>query len=644
MRHFFSIVKNNLPLTIILLVGFILRLTAANIHSYSSDELRAIIRLDFNNVRDFFEYGVKTGDMHPAGVQVFEKLWSICFGTSEFAMRLPFVVAGTLSIYILYKIGKLSFSKEVGLMSALLLSILFFPILQSELARPYSPGLLFTSLTAFYILKLHSADVEKPIRIAIFLGLSFAGAMYTHYFAFLTVGLMGISSLFYIPKPKLKFLVLSGAIATILFLPHLPITLYHLNVEGGIQWLAAPGKTWLLEFLFFAFNSSWLLILSLLVVLVLSLFNKQQKTKPNLRIKLLLASWFFGIYIVGVLFSKYSSPILKFPVMLFSFPFFLILVSTAFHRVKSQIFNWVFTIIAITGVSTTIFEKKLYSNTHFGLIKELALPISDWQKQYGKNNTLTILNVSSMAYLNFYSKNNPITAEVNLIEYGDENYIYQLAKKSNTDYCIIGFSSRNTLVQNFENCLQFYPNIIEHKTYFNSSLFLLSKTEASTYLMDSKLLSSFSEDKNDSSWDYQSQNLQPDHYLSDSSALFGPNYHFKLKDIGFKSVLDFNSKYYLKVSIHAESADQTQGTITLSATRQNEPIKTKTNQNVWLGQNIDPMQDTQQKFNSFFATNLPLEIEPDDFISIGFWNRNGQPIKIFDIKIELKENIWNPSK
>ena len=153
--------KRNIDIIIILLIGFALRFTISFTHSYSNDELSAINRLQYDNFGELIEFGVKTGDMHPAGVQVFMKMWSKIAGVNELGMRFPFVICGTLSILLIFLIGKKWINRQTGLIAAVLLSLLYFPIMNSEFARPYSPGLMFSLLTAWFYLKLLFDEKKK---------------------------------------------------------------------------------------------------------------------------------------------------------------------------------------------------------------------------------------------------------------------------------------------------------------------------------------------------------------------------------------------------------------------------------------------------------------------------------------------------
>ena len=180
-----------------------LRFTISFTHSYSSDELSAITRLKFDGLADIMEFGVMTSDMHPAGIQLFEEFWSTFFGTSELALRFPFVIMGVLSIWLTYLLGKTYLNKKSGLVGAALIAVTYFPILHSELARPYSPGLLFALMVAWFWFQVLFNDTLIPRQKwlnTICLGISFALAMYTHYFAFMFVGFIGLTGLFFLKK------------------------------------------------------------------------------------------------------------------------------------------------------------------------------------------------------------------------------------------------------------------------------------------------------------------------------------------------------------------------------------------------------------------------------------------------------------
>ena len=69
---------------------------------FMHDELSALVRL-YPSLWETIRIGVAQQDTHPPGVQVFEWLWTWLFGTSEFAVKLPFVLMSLAALPLLYR-------------------------------------------------------------------------------------------------------------------------------------------------------------------------------------------------------------------------------------------------------------------------------------------------------------------------------------------------------------------------------------------------------------------------------------------------------------------------------------------------------------------------------------------------------------
>lgn len=618
-----------------------LRFTISFTHSYSSDELSAITRLKFDGLSDILEFGVMTGDMHPAGVQLFEEFWSAIFGTSELALRFPFVIMGVLSIWLTFLLGKTHINKKAGLVAAALLTVTYFPILNSELARPYSPGLLFALMVGWFWFRVlfnkNSSSKQKWLN-AIGLGISFALAMYTHYFAFMFVGFIGLTGLLFLKKETVLPYLIGGVLGVLLFLPHLPITIYHLSIDGGLQWLARPDHTWLFQFIFHAFNESYLLLAAVIGIIAFIIFKGEYNGKTlNKKNIFIFGLWFFGIYIIGHIFSYISSPILKFPVMLFPLPFLFLLIGSVFQKLTDKTFNIVFISIILIGCGSTLIEKDLYGNKHFGVFKELAEPITEWQTTYGEENMHLYMNVSNPNYLNFYAQQlgDSLKFDRDVMDFNEDISIRQELLNSDKDYCIVGYSARLTLPQVYETCKEFYPVILDYKKLNNCAVFLLAKTGKSQ-APKQQTIAEFTPDIDNSNWKFQTEQLFKDFYISDSTNIYGPDYTFKAGDLN----IDFD--YYLKLVVEAESTPTNQLTVSLTAKRNGLAVTNKNGDNIWEGHDLESMiNSSTPKGKSYFSLSIPDQIKPTDDIQISLWNRNGQPVKIKSIKILAVENIWN---
>ncbi|MFN5324650.1 MAG: glycosyltransferase family 39 protein [Bacteroidota bacterium] len=136
-------------LRLLLFLALAMRLYGLSAFSLSNDELSALSRLQFDSLIDVLKFGVYP-DYHPAGVQLFLFYWTGLFGFDEWVVRLPFAWMGVVSVYLVFRIGKSWFGEATGLLAAGSMAVLEFTLLYSQIARPYSPGLMFALLTVFY--------------------------------------------------------------------------------------------------------------------------------------------------------------------------------------------------------------------------------------------------------------------------------------------------------------------------------------------------------------------------------------------------------------------------------------------------------------------------------------------------------------
>lgn len=638
-------IKENTDLLLILIVGFTLRISTAINHAFTNDELSAIIRLRYDNLNDLINFGVKEGDMHPAGVQVFEKIWTSIFGISAFSLRLPFVIFGTLAIYFTFKIAATYLNRQIGIWATLLLSLLHFPIIQSELARPYALGLFISTFVAFYLLKI-VFDENVKWKHSIMLGIGFAMAMYTHYFLFLTVIVIGFTSLFFINKFNFKFLLLSVFIGSILFLPHIPITLYHLQI-GGLGWLGKPDNDFFIQFLFHLFNEDYILIILLTLIVVVTFFTKTPSGIKNSKVFTLILIWSVLIYLVGHVLSLVSTPLLKFPVIIFVSPFILIVVSYLFKSSKIQ--NYLMPILSSYILYSTILKNELFSIKHQGFRKTAELVV-EWNDKYGKEDIYAVYNINNEEYINFYAKQQGalIDFDIDEINYGDENTIRNTLSARKENYCVVGYSEKNTVIQIFEIAKEFYPFIVAKQLFENSTVYLLSKNADDSQVTEPmEQYAQFNAAReNGKEWVYKSNQIKKtaENYfvyeLKDEN-IYGPEFIFQPKEI--QNV--FSEKYF-KVNAEIVSTKNAQLTITVSAEKNGVLVQDLNGEIFWMGFDVDEMiacqADSIQCLRTcYFAFELPEFLPQDANVKISFWNRGKVAVGIKSVQIEIKENLWN---
>ena len=223
---------DNSLLLLIIVVAAILRFWNYPNIPFMHDELSALARTHFYSLSDLIEKGAAT-DGHPIGVQVFLYYFIKLFGDNEMVVKFPFIICGLISIIVAYRISKFWFNSSVGLIVAAFMAVLQYFVMYSQLARPYSIGVLFSLLMVWYwsnfLFKIESVKIKYLIGYI----LASAICAYVHHFAFLFAIIVSITGFFFINKQNWKGYLLAAFSIFALYVPHINITLYQLG-KGGV--------------------------------------------------------------------------------------------------------------------------------------------------------------------------------------------------------------------------------------------------------------------------------------------------------------------------------------------------------------------------------------------------------------------------
>lgn len=247
----------------------------------TNDETSALMRLNAKSVSELLGT-VVWNDGHPMLVQVFLWYWTKWFGTAVWVVKLPFLLCGLGSVILMIRIGIRLGAAWAGLLAAAMLATLQFPLMYSEIARPYAPGLLL-SLWAFYVwlrwLEVCKTEVAginlwaKPLillSIAGYLGAS------NHYFNGLILALLFISGLITLPRNRWIRYLWPWLLGAALYMHQIGIFMHHLQV-GSPGWLKVPTIKSLFKYFMYCFGYSlWPIHVWLLGVLLGELIQKRK--------------------------------------------------------------------------------------------------------------------------------------------------------------------------------------------------------------------------------------------------------------------------------------------------------------------------------------------------------------------------------
>jgi len=468
--------SNRSILFIIIITAAVLRLYNYFNIPYTYDEFSALFRLDFHQFSELISKGVKI-DGHPAGIQVFLYFFSDLFGTSEWAIKLPFVIFGISSVYLIYVIAKNWFNETVGLLSSAFLASIQYTIMYSQIARPYISGLFFSLLMVHFWTHLIRNPERNFYRNALLYVLASSLCSYNHHFSLLFAAIVGVSGVFLIRKDYLTHYILCGVLIFALYIPHLNIFFYQLSMGGVEQWLAKPDGNFIIDYVLYVFNYSGLALILILVIPVVSIFQGR-KNKLNKRYVLISLIWFLLPLLIGFFYSKYFSAVLQFSVLIFSFPFFIL---TIFSQVKSyspRINLLLVALILVINITTLIFQRDHYDLFYNSVYEHILTDYNSYQEQ--DVNALYIVDSHQKITEYYVSK---LGIDSNYINYstsiGNIKNLKSLLDQKSTDVDKLYLGCLYSISPNVIPLIREFFPLIEHQNdYCGGSTYIFRKSHS----------------------------------------------------------------------------------------------------------------------------------------------------------------------
>ncbi len=326
-----------------LLLGLVLRFISLN-QSLWIDEATTM------NVARSFPFGdiinkFSPGDFHPPFYYLFMKVWVDIFGSSEIVGRMPSIIFGVLTIYVIYLIGRNIIDKQAGIVAGLLLATSGLHIYYSQEARMYSMTAFLVSCLIFSFVKILKSD-----RVGNWLvfGVLIALIGMTDYVALLILPVFWIYGIIY-RKDKIWFSKLVGShiILGVFAAAWLPIFLRQFN--SGL--MVSPISLWAQSLGIFSLKEILLipikfmigrvgfddkLLYGLIVTLVSLLFGylifKSRREVGKLK---LVWMWLIVPIGLGILISI-KIPILNYFRFLFVLPALYLILASGLQSIKNK--------------------------------------------------------------------------------------------------------------------------------------------------------------------------------------------------------------------------------------------------------------------------------------------------------------------
>lgn len=611
--------------------------------SLTNDELSALSRLQFDNLSLVIENGVRLDDMHPMGVQVFLWFWTKLFGMTPFTVRLPFVILGCLSLGLFYLIAKDWLGTNRALIALSIFACSQFPILYSQLARPYSPGLFFSLL---FVLAWSKIVIQKEnsnptfTKWNLLLVIGGAGAMYSHYFSFLFVGLVGLAGLIFIKENKTRlYYLIAGVLMFLLYIPNANVFITHFSVgglggDGG--WLGPPGKYAMAEFLFYSLNNDWILLVYLLVIVSATLILNNVRFVNR---KIFFLSLILGLLpvLIAYFYSIVKNPVFQYSILVFGYPLIIIAACSLIEFKNKRIEKALAVLTLFLFFYSSAFSKKYYSTEQFAVFKELVEDVKTYSDLYGEKNIEYTVNVIKPFYFNYYFEKDKLKS--NFVQYRcNDNSTYleldSILKHSTKKYFLHAWSNNYHAPELEYRIRKYFPYLIKQEIHFNSGIYLFSKHASNEKVIATVLF----EEKNDFEKNYwnldeklfksSTDAISGEHVsIVDSTLEYGATYTNSLQQIK----LDKNKSLVVELNVKSTqlpSFDKLMLVVEIDAP--NGDIK------VWRSLQFEPFIKQQNQWTTlFYGYKYVEDIKSDDIIKIYVYNPGKYNAQIDDIIIRV---------
>ena len=487
---------DSLLLLLTIIGGSFLRFYHYGSLPYSFDEFSALSRTHFTSFKELIQQGVLLTDTHPAGIQVFLYYWVKLVGYSEQWVKLPFILAGIGSIYLIYKIAESWFNTTVALLSAMSLAFLQYPVMLSQFARPYASGLFFGLLMIWYWNKAFIQSGTPKLKTVIAYVLASALCAYDHHFTLFLLALVWFAGIPFIIHKNWKTYVLSGIAVFLLYIPHLKIFFAQLAKGGVEDWLGKPKADFFIDYFRYIFHFSPLLLSVFALLVAASIFWRSNAWQRQMKFRWLIFTVVIVTWATAYFYSEYRSAILQSSVLIFTFPLLMIGLYSFFENIPSTFKVLIFAIYGFISIFTLAVDRQHYRIMYQSGYREVLNKTDSLEQIKGKKNVLAILDQPLHIQKYYLEKLKPdlpgfkrLDAFTNIPEL--ENYL----ANQGADYCIIGWNNPQQL-----ECLsiakKYYPMVIEHRCYFLSDFYVLARNDTHDKVLNTVLYSSARDDKN----------------------------------------------------------------------------------------------------------------------------------------------------
>jgi 4-amino-4-deoxy-L-arabinose transferase-like glycosyltransferase len=410
------LISENKAITLILLVALILRFFKLDFQSLWMDE---IYTLNVASSKHSFLQIISEVNLRESYPYLYFFLMNTVFslfGDTALVARTTSVIFGTLAVWMMYKIGKVLYSKNAGLIAAILLTFNQYAIYHSQEARAYSFYLLGLLCSYYFFIKFIK---EKNRRNMSLYAISAGLMLNTNFFSVLNVLSQGFFMVFVLVSLDRnernafikKILIIMG-IVLLFFLPN--AYKFYLLTQLVAAFIPQASDEALINILKEIIGSSVYLIF-IYGILFTFFMIKVFAEKETIKIKeivlkkltfsyLIIFSWISFVLIIIIFKSYTGSSIFLSRYFMSLLPAFILAISIALVNIKnSQIRLSILGLLIFFMAFDLIVVKKYYQYPSKTQFREASQLIVD------KNKNNEIVYTSLKFWFDYYLGNKKFT-------------------------------------------------------------------------------------------------------------------------------------------------------------------------------------------------------------------------------------------
>ncbi len=325
-----------LAVAILVVAGAVLRLWHLDYQSLWLDEMHTMLFSDPDTSwKDYWK--IIGADVHPPLHYTLVKILFSTIAYTSIVARMVSAIAGILSIWTMFLLGREIYNNKLGLIAAFITTINYYTISFSQEARNYMLAFLLVTLSFLYLLRLLKT---LKVKHSIWYGIYTLLLLYCHYYAvFIISSQILVGLIFFFNEEKnnrlifIKRFLLSGAIVVVGFSPWIPFLSSVTEVKS--TWIPMPSQSFMVEYFNEYFGNSDLLkplLLLCLLYYILSIFTTpgsdlKIKQKPLLLSLIVCSIWIIITYTLPYVRSLTALPMLYCRYTMVVLPAFIICIA-----------------------------------------------------------------------------------------------------------------------------------------------------------------------------------------------------------------------------------------------------------------------------------------------------------------------------